>query len=110
VLLTYVFETGLVGALVVTWVGYFLFRVWVSSRYDLTFAAVGALWLIGVTLITSYEQLVPLWVTLGWLSVWPELCKPNGLPEGDLATRAASEAARGGGAGRAARAAGGVGV
>jgi len=87
VLLTYVFETGLVGALVVAWVGCFLLRVWSRTRFDLAFAAIGIVWLVGITLTTSYEQLLPLWLTLGWLSVWPAVCKPNGAEDEQCLTR-----------------------
>lgn len=73
VLLTYVFETGLLGALVAAFIGFALLRVWIASRFDLTFMMVAGVWLVGITLITSYEQLLPLWMTLGWLTVWPEL-------------------------------------
>jgi hypothetical protein len=73
VLLTYVFETGVVGALVVACVAYLLLRCWVAARYDMTFALAFGVWLVGVTLITSYELLLPLWLTLGWLTVWPEI-------------------------------------
>jgi hypothetical protein len=107
VLLTYVFETGLLGALVVAWVGYFLLRVWAATRYDLTFAAVAGVWLVGVTLITSYEQLLPLWLTLGWLSVWPGACEPRGAAAGRAVTRRAAAAAP---RAEAVRAAGGVAV
>ena len=80
VLLTYVYETGVVGAAAVVWVGHYLLRVWAASRYDTTFAAVFLVWLAGVTVITSYEQLLPLWVTLGWLTVWPAVCRPAAAP------------------------------
>ena len=85
VLLTYVFETGLLGALVVAWVGYYLLRVWAASRYDLTFIAVTLVWLVGVTLITSYEQLLPLWLTLGFLTIWPGVCQPADHPQAHAA-------------------------
>lgn len=82
VLLTYVFETGVLGAIALVCVGYCVLREWVSSGYDLTFAVVAFVWLIGVTLITSYEQLLPLWMTLGWLTVWPAVCHtvPAAMP------------------------------
>ena len=78
VLLTYVFETGLLGALAAAWVGYALLRVWAASGYDLTFLLVAGVWLVGVTVITSYAQLLPVWMTLGWLTVWPEVFRPRG--------------------------------
>lgn len=77
VLLTYLFETGVVGGIAVAWVGYFLLRVWGTSRFDMTFALVAVVWLAGITVITSYEQLLPLWLTLGWLTVWPQICRKN---------------------------------
>jgi hypothetical protein len=78
VLLTYVFETGVLGALAVACVGYLLLRCWIAARYDMTFALVFAVWLVGITLITSYEQLLPIWLTLGWLTVWPEVFAARG--------------------------------
>jgi hypothetical protein len=80
VLLTYVFETGVVGALALVWVFHRLLRTWSSLRFDGTFALVGVVWVVGVTLITSYEQLLPLWMTLGWLTVWPAVCQPAPAP------------------------------
>ena len=73
VLLTYVFETGVVGALGAACVAYLLLRCWTATRFNMTFALAFGVWLIGVTLITSYELLLPLWLTLGWLTVWPEI-------------------------------------
>jgi hypothetical protein len=73
VLLTYVFETGVVGALAAACVAHLLLRCWTAARYDMTFALVFIVWLIGITLITSYELLLPPWLTLGWLTVWPEI-------------------------------------
>ena len=83
VLLTYVFETGVVGALACAVVAYALLRVWVASRFDLIFAMVFGVWLVGVTVITSYEHLLPLWVTLGWLTVWTEVHPPAGVDTSD---------------------------
>ena len=94
VLLTYVFETGLVGALAVAWVGYFLLRLWAGSRYDLGFAVVAGVWLVGITVITSYEQLLPLWLTLGFLTVWPAVCQPAARDEEYGAVRAALRTSR----------------
>jgi hypothetical protein len=85
VLLTYVFETGAVGALAVVCVGYGIFRAWAASGYDLTFVLVAFVWLVGVTLITSYEQLLPPWMTLGWLTVWPYVCEGRRAPRGVFA-------------------------
>lgn len=76
VLLTYLFETGLVGTLAVIGVGCFGLRVWSRSRWDVALAAIAFVWVVGVTLTTSYAQLLPLWITLGWLTVWPQLCRP----------------------------------
>lgn len=73
VLLTYVFETGVLGALAAALVGFALLRVWAASRYATAFALVAAVWLVGVTVITSYEVLLPIWMTLGWLTVWHEV-------------------------------------
>jgi hypothetical protein len=74
VLLTYVYETGLVGAFAVAWLGVYLVRVWRAAGFDVTYVAFGGVWLVGITLTTSYSQLLPLWIALGWLTVWPEVC------------------------------------
>jgi hypothetical protein len=78
VLLTYVYETGLVGLLAIATVSAYLARVWKSIRFDTCFAAIFLTWLVGVTVTTSYAQLLPLWVALAWLTVWPEVCQPAG--------------------------------
>jgi hypothetical protein len=76
VLLTYVYETGIVGLLVMGWLAGLLIRVWKTQRFDLAFAAIVAVWLVGATVTTSYDQLLSLWLTLGWLTVWPQICEP----------------------------------
>jgi hypothetical protein len=76
VLLPYVYETGVVGLLAVCGVGYYLLRQWSSQPYTLAFAAFAGVWLAGVTITTSYNQLLPIWLALGWLTVWPAVCKP----------------------------------
>jgi hypothetical protein len=74
VLLTYVYETGLVGLLAVCWIGGYLLRIWKLIGWSAAFALFGLVWLVGVTLTTSYEQLLPIWLALGWLTVWPDVC------------------------------------
>jgi hypothetical protein len=81
VLLNYVYETGLVGAIVVGYVGQYLLRIWKSERFNVVFASIGFVWFIGVLLTTSYEQLLPIWLTLGWLTVWPAICRAPGETE-----------------------------
>lgn len=76
--LTYVYETGLIGLAVVCWIGQHLLRNWKWSGWGLPFAAFTGVWLVGITVTTSYSQLLPLWVALGWLSVWPDICRSNG--------------------------------
>ena len=75
VLLNYIYETGLVGFVAVLWVAGSLARVWKSLQFSMVFAAIFGVWFIGVLLTTSYEQLLPIWMALGWLSVWPEICR-----------------------------------
>jgi len=74
VLLTYLYETGLAGILVVGAIGFYLFRVWRASELNAAFAAMTVVWVVGITLTTSYHQLLPIWVALGWLTVWPAIC------------------------------------
>jgi hypothetical protein len=75
VLLTYVYETGVLGLLVVLWIGAAMLRLWKSIRFDIVFAAVALTWLVGVTVTTSYSELLPIWMALGWLTVWPKICQ-----------------------------------
>jgi len=74
VLLTYLYETGLVGALTVGWVASNLFGVWRGTALKVLFMLFAVVWLVGITVTTSYQQLLPLWVAFGWLTVWPEVC------------------------------------
>jgi hypothetical protein len=74
VLLTYLYETGLVGAVALGAVGYVLARVWKRTGFSLAFAAIGAVWAVGATVTTSYEQLLSPWLVLGWMTVWTEFC------------------------------------
>lgn len=72
VLLTYLYETGVIGGLVLAWFGVVLVCVWRATGFSIVFAAVLFVWLVGVTLTTSYSQLLPIWITLGFLVVWPQ--------------------------------------
>ena len=74
--LSYAFDTGFLGIAALTWLAGLLLRNWLKARSDPTFALVAAVWAAGITLTTSYEQLLPLWLALGWLTVWPELIGP----------------------------------
>jgi hypothetical protein len=75
VLLTYVYETGLIGLTAVCAIGIYLARVWKRLGFNLAYAAIAAVWLVGITVTTSYEQLLSLWMVLGWLIAWPEICE-----------------------------------
>jgi hypothetical protein len=75
VLLTYLYETGIFGLAAVVGLGLYVLNVWKGLRWSLPFAAVAFVWLVGVTITTSYTQLLPLWVALGWLTVWPQVCR-----------------------------------
>lgn len=77
VLLSYIYETGLIGGLAVGAVGIYLLRLWKSIGFDLVFAAIFIVWLVGVTITTSYDQLLPQWLALGWMTVWPTICRPR---------------------------------
>jgi hypothetical protein len=76
VLLTYVYETGIIGFAVLGWIAVQIVRIWKIQRFDLAFVAILAVWLVGATVTTSYGQLLSLWMTLGWLTVWPQICEP----------------------------------
>jgi len=75
VVLNFIYETGLVGLIVVGAVVHLVVKAWKAMRFDPVFAAFGLVWLVGITVTTSYEQLLPLWMALGWLTVWPEVCE-----------------------------------
>jgi hypothetical protein len=81
VLLTYVYETGLIGVLAIGAIGYYLLRVWKSLRFNLAFATIAGVWLVGITLTTSYEQLLSLWLVLGWLTAWREIADLTPVPQ-----------------------------
>ena len=74
VLLTYVYETGVIGAVAVLWAGFRFFMQWRATRFRLVFGSITTVWIVGVTLTTSYQQLLPIWLTLGWLTIWSDLC------------------------------------
>jgi hypothetical protein len=73
VLLTYIYEAGVVGAIALAWVGHYLWRAWRASGMNLVFAAIFFVWLVGVTVTTSYNQLLPIWLALGLFTVWPKV-------------------------------------
>jgi hypothetical protein len=72
--LTYIYETGLLGLLAACGVGYWLMSVWRATRFDWIFQLIAIVWLVGITITTSYGQLLPQWVTLGLMLVWPSVC------------------------------------
>src|SRR5690606_25938625 len=69
-------ETGLVGAICVTCIGVLLHRAWRRSHHSYAFAAFAGVWIVGILVTTSYFSLLPIWVALAWLTVWPEVCHP----------------------------------
>lgn len=75
VLLDYIYETGVVGALALCWIGMHLAGLWKAMRFNSAFAMFLLVWLVGITVTTSYHHLLTLWVALGWLSVWPAICE-----------------------------------
>ncbi len=77
VLLPYLYQTGVLGAAIVCWTGCFLARVWQTTRLSAGYGLMLLIWLIGITITTSYGQLLPIWVAMGWLTVWPALCLPS---------------------------------
>ena len=80
VLLNFLYETGTIGFFAVGWVAHYLWRVWKSQRFNIVLACVGFVWFIGVLLTTSYEQLLPIWIALGWMTVWPSIYQQPGEP------------------------------
>jgi hypothetical protein len=76
VTLTYVYETGLLGLAVLLWIGVYVLRQWNTGGRSVVFAIIFFVWIVGVTLTTSYESLLPVWLAIGWLTMWPTLCEP----------------------------------
>ena len=74
VLLPYVYQTGFVGLAVVFLVAVYLFQIWRADGYSVAYPLVLGVWFVGITITTSYGQLLPLTVALGWITVWPSLC------------------------------------
>lgn len=74
VVLTYLYETGLVGFFACCWITQYLLRTAKRARFNLAYLAILFVWFVGLTVTTSYSQLLSLWLTLGLLSVWPEVC------------------------------------
>jgi hypothetical protein len=93
VLLTYLYETGVIGGMVITWIGVYLARVWRASNFSVVFATVVLVWLVGITVTTSYSQLLPIWLTLGFLVVWPKAFSPVGTKRSIAPKRPAHPAA-----------------
>lgn len=75
VTLTYIYETGVIGAMAVTWIGIFLLRIWKADRYNVAYIVIVLVWFVGITITTSYVELLTMWMTLGWLTVWPSICE-----------------------------------
>jgi hypothetical protein len=73
VLLTYIYEAGLIGAAAVAWVSVYLVRIWRNTNCNLVYAMVLFVWLVGITVTTSYNQLLPIWITLALFTVWPDV-------------------------------------
>ena len=71
VLLPDVYQTGLLGILSVCWVADYLGRDRRATPFSSVYCAMFCLWLVGIAVTTSYVQLLPLWVAMGWLTVWP---------------------------------------
>jgi hypothetical protein len=92
VLLTYIYEAGFIGLAAVVWVGAYLGKIWRRSGFNIAFAVISVVWLIGITLTTSYNQLLPIWLTLGMLTVWTDVfpSKSNALGSPPASSRQAS--------------------
>ncbi len=71
--LTYIYETGLVGLICVGLIARDYFHVWRTSRRDPAFLIVGTVWLVGITVTTSYATLIPIWLIMSLLAIWPAI-------------------------------------
>ena len=75
VILTYVYETGLVVGLgAVLWVAGYVINVWRKTKYNIVLGSIIWVWFIGTLLTTSYDQLQPIWLALGLMTVWRSVC------------------------------------
>lgn len=83
VVLTYVYETGLVGVFFLTCVALMVYRAWSQSGHSLVFASIAGVWFVGVLITTSYSQLLPLWIAMAYLLIWPQVV---GQPTGQTRT------------------------
>jgi hypothetical protein len=92
VLLPYVYQTGLIGLAVVFWVGLYLLRLWRADGYGAVYPLILGVWLVGITITTSYGQLLPLTLALGWITVWPSLFCTTRTTDVTVASDAASTA------------------
>jgi hypothetical protein len=93
VLLNYIYENGIPAILVIGWIGTYLARIWRATRFSLVYAGIVFGWIVGITLTTSYHQLLPIWFALGLFTVWPTVveCTPdNRAPQFPWRARAAS--------------------
>jgi len=81
VLLSYIYENGIPALLVIGWIATYLARIWRSTRFSLVYAGIVFGWVVGITLTTSYLQLLPIWFALGLFTIWPTVieCAP-GVP------------------------------
>lgn len=91
VLLIYIYETGVIGLASVAIIGTWLIRMWRQSAYSVVFATITLVWLVGITITTSYLELLSLWMTLAWLSVWPAICPPTRKAAEPVAMRSEPE-------------------
>ena len=75
ILFAYVYDTGLLGLTTLIWVAHRIFLTWRQARWSIAFFVIAIVWTIGVSVITSYSQLLPIWVALGLLSCWNGICE-----------------------------------
>ncbi len=77
--LTYFYETGLIGLLATLLIGRHLLLKWKQSAFDPVFAAIFFVWIVGITITTSYVQLLPIWLAVGLLVMWNDIIEPAGV-------------------------------
>lgn len=75
VVLTYLYETGMVGLVFSTCIALMMLHAWRQSGQSIVFAAFAGVWFVGVMVTTSYSQLLPLWIAMAWLMIWPQVCE-----------------------------------
>jgi hypothetical protein len=72
-ILTYIYENGALGLVACIWIAVYIARLWKRDRFNIVLASIFFVWFIGVLLTTSYDHLLPIWLSLGMMTVWDKV-------------------------------------